>query len=248
VQSENPGAVVDACTSTDQRNPPPAPVVRLAGVYRTYHRATAPVRALRGTSLVVEKGTFTAIMGPSGCGKSTLLNVIAGIDTPDEGSVEVAGAMVSALSDDERAMVRRDRVGMVFQFFNLIDDMTALDNVRLAAGLRQDARTARRRALATLDLVGMGHDADTVVGLLSGGQRQRVAIARALVNDPAIVLADEPTGALDTASAQEFLELFRRIGTGGQSILMATHDPQVADWADVVHRMDDGVLSGQARA
>jgi putative ABC transport system ATP-binding protein len=248
VRNEKLDAVGGASTRVDQPNPTLAPVVRVAGVYRTYQRATAPVRALRDASLVIEPGTFTAIMGPSGCGKSTLLNVIAGIDTPDEGIVEVAGAMVSAMSDDERAMIRRDRVGMIFQFFNLIDDMTALDNVRLAAGLRQDARTAQRRSLATLDLVGMGHDADATVGLLSGGQRQRVAIARALVNDPAIVLADEPTGALDAAGSREFLELFRRIGTGGQSILMVTHDPHVAEWADVVHRMEDGVLSSQGSA
>lgn len=215
--------------------------VELTGVYRTFEPDTAPVRALRGADLSVAAGEFVAIMGPSGCGKSTLLNLVAGLDTADEGTVVLAGTELGGLDDKARALLRRDHVGVVFQFFNLIESMSALDNVvmpALIAGAgRRDAET---RARDLLDLLGMGDKADQMPATLSGGQRQRLAIARALANEPTVLLADEPTGALDSEGGQEVLELFRRLHGNGQTIVMVTHDQPVADAASRIVRMRDG--------
>jgi putative ABC transport system ATP-binding protein len=223
----------------------PEHVVDARAVYRTFEQDTAPVRALRGADLSVARGEFVAIMGPSGCGKSTLLNIIAGLDIPDEGEVVVAGQSLIGLDEDALAIMRRRHVGIVFQFFNLLEGMTVLENVvmpALIAGTKRKAAETRARDL--LDLLGLGDKARQAPATLSGGQRQRLAIARALANEPTLVLADEPTGALDSEGGEEVLELFRRLHQGGQTILLVTHDQPVADAAERLVRMRDGrVLS-----
>src|SRR5882672_1302242 len=173
--------------------------VVVQNVYRTFEAETAPVRALRGADLTVTMGEFVAVMGPSGCGKSTLLNIIAGLDVPDEGEVFVAGESLRNKDANELARMRRTHIGIVFQFFNLLEGMTVLENVALpamVAGVKR--RPAETRARDLLDLLGLADKAKGVPGSLSGGQRQRLAIARALANEPTLLLADEPTGALDS--------------------------------------------------
>ena len=211
------------------------------GAYRTFEADLAPVRALRGADLEVRRGEFVAVMGPSGCGKSTLLNLVAGLDVADEGEVSVAGQSLTGMSEDDLARMRRRHIGIVFQFFNLLEGMTALENVvmpAVIAGTKRKAAETRARDL--LDLLGLGDKAKAAPATLSGGQRQRLAIARALANEPTIVLADEPTGALDSDGGEEVLELFRRFHASGQTILMVTHDQPVADAAERIVRMRDG--------
>ena len=216
-------------------------VVDARQVFRTFERDTAPVRALRGADLDIGQGEFVAVMGPSGCGKTTLLNVIAGLDVADEGEVSVAGESLIGKSESELAMMRRRHIGIVFQFFNLLEGMTALENVLMPALIAGNKRkAAETRARDLLDLLGIGDKARQAPGVLSGGQRQRLAIARALANEPTLVLADEPTGALDSEGGDEVLELFRRLHQGGQTILMVTHDQPVADAAHRIVRMKDG--------
>jgi putative ABC transport system ATP-binding protein len=215
--------------------------VRVRGVRRTFAAELAPVRALRGVDFDVVPGEFVAVMGPSGCGKSTLLNVIAGLDTVDEGTIQVAGERVDGRDEDWLAKFRRKHIGFVFQFFNLIDGVSALDNLVLPgvlAGMSRRAADARARDL--LDLLGLGDRTQQVPAVLSGGQRQRLAIARALVNEPSLLLADEPTGALDSEGGMEVLELFRRLHQDGQTIIMVTHSPEVAAGATRSVRMRDG--------
>ena len=167
----------------------------MRGVRKTFEAENAPVRALRGVDLTVDSGEFVALMGPSGCGKSTLLNLVAGLDTPDEGEISVAGEQVSGRSEDDLARLRRRHIGLVFQFFNLLEGMTVLENVALPAVIAGRRRKmAETRARDLLDLLGIGDKASAVPGVLSGGQRQRLAIARALANEPTLLLADEPTG------------------------------------------------------
>jgi len=225
------------------------PVVRLWSVHRTFDAEVAPVHALRGASLTVRRGEFVAVMGPSGSGKSTLLNVVAGLERIDDGTVTVAGIPLTTLSETGLARLRRRHIGMVFQFFHLIEAMTVTDNVVLAARLSgASRRDAIRRGHDLLDLLGLLERADALPGTLSGGQRQRLAIARALANEPTVLLADEPTGALDSAGAAEVLELFTRLHAGGQTILMVTHDPQVAAGAQRIVTMRDGRVLEQAGA
>jgi putative ABC transport system ATP-binding protein len=218
-----------------------APVVDVRRVVRTFAGDGAPVRALRDASLRVGRGEFVTVMGPSGCGKSTLLGLIGGLDVPDEGEVDVLGERISALSPDERARRRRSTIGMVFQFFNLVETMSALDNVALACRVNKARRAgAERRAGDLLDLLGIADKATSSTATLSGGERQRLAIARALANEPDLLLADEPTGALDSGGGGEVLELFRRLNAAGQTIVMVTHDPAVAAVAHRVVSMRDG--------
>jgi putative ABC transport system ATP-binding protein len=213
----------------------------VTGLRKTFEAENAPVRALRGVDLTVERGEFIAVMGPSGCGKSTLLNLVAGLDVPDEGEITVAGEPVTGRTEDDLARMRRKHMGIVFQFFNLLEGMTVLENVVLPsviAGRRR--KMAETRARDLLDLLGIGDKAPAVPGVLSGGQRQRLAIARALANSPTLLLADEPTGALDSAGGAEIIELLRRLHASGQTIILVTHDPAVADAAGRIVRMRDG--------
>jgi putative ABC transport system ATP-binding protein len=210
-------------------------------VRKTFEAENAPVRALRGANLVVPSGDFIALMGPSGCGKSTLLNLIAGLDVADEGTITVAGELVTGRTEDELSQMRRRHIGIVFQFFNLLEGMTVLENVALPAVIAgRKRKMAESRARDLLDLLGIGDKAATVPGMLSGGQRQRLAIARALANEPTLLLADEPTGALDSEGGQEVIELLSRLHAGGQTILLVTHDPSVASAAARIVRMRDG--------
>ena len=223
--------------------------VDVRAAYRTFEAELAPVRALRGADLTVDAGEFVAVMGPSGCGKSTLLNLIAGLDVPDEGAVLVAGERLSDKDANALARMRRHHIGIVFQFFNLVDGMTAHENVvmpALIAGTKRKAAETRARDL--LDLLGLPDKAKAVPATLSGGQRQRLAIARALANRPTVLLADEPTGALDSAGGEEILELFRRLHhDSGQTILLITHDQPVADAAQRIVRMLDGRVVDDGR-
>jgi putative ABC transport system ATP-binding protein len=224
---------------------PTTHAVTVAGAFRTFEQETAPVRALRGADLMVRTGEFVAVMGPSGCGKSTMLNLVAGLDVPDEGEVTIAGQSLSGMDENALAVMRRQHIGIVFQFFNLLEGMTALENVVMPAVIAgRKRKVAESRARDLLDLLGIGDKAKQAPGVLSGGQRQRLAIARALANEPTVVLADEPTGALDSEGGEEVLELFRRLHQSGQTILMVTHDQPVADAAERIVHMKDGRVVG----
>jgi putative ABC transport system ATP-binding protein len=215
--------------------------VRVRGLARRFESDGAPVRALRGVDLTVDQGEFVAVNGPSGSGKSTLLNLVAGLDTPTDGEILVAGISLTGRDENARALVRREHIGIVFQFFNLLEGMTALENVTfpaIVAGMPR--RAAETRAYRLLDMLALTGKEDNLPVVLSGGQRQRLAIARALANAPTILLADEPTGALDTAGGNEVLELFRRLHADGQTILLVTHDVHVAAAADRIVRLRDG--------
>jgi putative ABC transport system ATP-binding protein len=200
-------------------------VVQLSGVRKEYGEAIA----LDGVSLEIRSGEAVAVMGPSGSGKSTLLNLIAGLDRPSSGSVVVHGDDLGRLNEKGLALFRRRRIGMIFQFFNLIDDLAALDNVALAGQLAGVAAPhARRRALELLDELGIAGRRNTYPAQLSGGERQRVAVARALMNRPALLLADEPTGALDSRVGEQVMDLLLDLNQIGQTLLMVTHDERLA--------------------
>ena len=217
----------------------------LRKIYETVEAEGAPVRALRGVDMAMDPGEFVAVMGPSGCGKSTLLNLIAGLDTPTEGEVFVAGESLAGKDENDLARMRRKHIGIVFQFFNLLEGMSVLENVTLPAIVAGSPRKqAETRARDLLDLLGLADKAGKAPGILSGGQRQRLAIARALANQPTLVLADEPTGALDSAGGAEVMELFRRLHRDGQTILLVTHDDGVASGADRIVQMRDGRIMG----
>jgi putative ABC transport system ATP-binding protein len=222
-------------------------VLTVRGLRKTYEAEGAPVRALRGADLTLARGEFTAVMGPSGCGKSTLLNLVAGLDQADEGEIVIDGEVVTGMSEDDLARMRRRHIGIVFQFFNLLEGMSVLENVALpaiVAGMKRKAAETRARDL--LDLLGLSDKTKAAPGVLSGGQRQRLAIARALANEPTLVLADEPTGALDSEGGAEVMELFRRLhADSDQTILMVTHNDDVAAGAERIIQMKDGrVLDG----
>lgn len=225
-----------------------SPLVETRGLRKNYESEGAPVRALRGVDLAVSAGEFLAVMGPSGCGKSTLLNLIAGLDSPSDGEITLAGEPLAGKDENALARMRRKHIGIVFQFYNLLEGMSVLENVTLPAVIAGAPRkTAESRARDLLDLLGLGDKVDDVPGVLSGGLRQRLAIARALANEPTILLADEPTGALDSAGGEEVLELFRRLHTGGQTIMLVTHDKDVSAAAGRVIAMRDGrVVSDDA--
>jgi putative ABC transport system ATP-binding protein len=224
------------------------PVIELHEVIRRYDDGPP---ALDGVSLSIAKGEAVAILGPSGSGKSTLLNLIAGLDRPSSGTVNVDGVRVDELGEAASARYRRAKIGMVFQFFNLLDDLTVADNVMLPAQLAGMARgAARSRAVDLLERLGVARHAQAYPGRLSGGERQRVAVARALMNRPALLLADEPTGALDTASGEDVRQLIKDLHAEGQTILLVTHDLTLAESCATrtVQLVDGRVAADTARA
>ncbi len=219
-------------------------IIRLSKVKKTFWRGSEAVPVLDGLDLAVPQGSFEALMGPSGSGKSTILNLIAGLDQPTEGRVDVAGQTISGLSESQLAHWRANTIGFVFQSFQLIPVLTAVQNVELPLVLTPLARSERRkRAQIALRVVGLEDRQHHYPRQLSGGQEQRVAIARAIVNDPKIIVADEPTGDLDRQSADDVLNLLVRLNREqGKTIMMVTHDPAAAERAGVVRRLNKGVL------
>jgi len=224
-------------------------IVEARSVVKTYDSGEVRVQALRGVDLALARGEMAAIMGPSGCGKTTLLNCLSGLDAVDDGEVLIEGVPLSAMSDRERTDYRARRMGFVFQYYNLMPVLTAVENVELPLLVaRVPAREARAKALKALELVGLADRAAHVPDELSGGQRQRATIARALVNEPAIVWADEPTGDLDSANAMEITGLLRHLNVErALTLLIVTHDPTVGEATDRVVRMVDGEIVGEGR-
>ncbi|OLC15702.1 MAG: ABC transporter ATP-binding protein [Actinobacteria bacterium 13_1_40CM_66_12] len=220
-------------------------LVRLSDITKVYQGGVTG--AVNGVSLTVEEGEFTAVMGPSGSGKSTLLNLIAGLDRPTSGSVTVAGSDLGRMSEAALARFRRDRIGFVFQFFHLLPNLTALENVLIPAQLKSTT-SAEASGRELLDQLGIAEVADRYPAKLSGGQQQRVAIARALINKPSLLLADEPTGALDTRSGDQVMELLMQLHRSGQTILLVTHDAKLATrYAARVISVLDGKIVDDAR-
>ena len=223
-------------------------VLRARELRRDYGKGEALVRAVDGVSLDVAAGETVAVMGPSGCGKSTLLHLLGGLDRPTGGEIWLAGQNLGQLGERGLARLRRDAVGFVFQAFHLMDELTAVENVELPALLAgHSARAARRRAAGLLERVGLADRAAFLPTALSGGQRQRVAIARALVSDPLVVLADEPTGNLDSEATLEVLRLFESLHTAGQTLVIVTHDSRIAATADRLIGMRDGAFVDETR-
>jgi putative ABC transport system ATP-binding protein len=219
------------------------PIIRTEGIQKDYVLGAETVYAVRGVDLKIERGEFVAIMGPSGSGKSTLMNVIGCLDTPTAGKYWLNGQLVSELSDDQLARVRNREIGFVFQTFNLLPRATALHNVELPliySGVRSKER--RRRAQEALDLVGLGDRMGHRPPEMSGGQRQRVAIARALVNNPALLLADEPTGNLDSQTGNEIMGVLVELNKNGQTIVLVTHEHDIAEYARRQVHLRDGVI------
>ena len=222
-------------------------IVKLTDICKDYVQGKEPVRVLKNISLSVEKGDYLAIMGPSGSGKTTLMNLIGLLDVPTSGSYELDGRDLKDLSDKELAKLRNKHIGFVFQNFNLLPKMDAVDNVALPllyAGVSLKER--RARAAEALEAVGLGERKNFLPNQLSGGQCQRVAIARAMVGKPDLLLADEPTGALDTKSGNQIMELFRKLSDEGITIIMITHEPAIAACADKTYHILDGELRTDA--
>ena len=229
-------------------NRPSRPVIDLRGVFKTYGEGEAIVHAVDGVDLTVERGDYVAVMGASGSGKSTLMNIIGCLDVPTRGSYRLDGVEVRLLNDQQQSKIRNRKIGFVFQNFNLIARTTALSNVELPlayAGV--SGRERRRRALAALDLVGLAPRVDHTSAQLSGGQQQRVAIARAIVTEPVLLLADEPTGALDSHSTDEVLDLFDNLSAAGRTLVVITHEEEVASHAKRVIKMRDGMIASDHR-
>ena len=235
---------------------PPAPgerpgkaaVGRLAGVVKAYPMGNRQYVALRGVDLTLYAGEFTAIVGPSGSGKSTILNMITGIDRPTRGQVIMAGMPLHLMSENELAQWRGANVGIVFQFFQLLPTLTALENVMLPMDfLNAYGGKRRERAMALLERVGLGRHANHLPSELSGGEQQRVAIARSLANDPSIIIADEPTGNLDTTTGEQIMSLLRELGEQGKSVVFVTHDPVLAAHAQRIIRVQDGHIVADER-
>ena len=223
-------------------------IIVTRGIKREYDMGGEIVRALRGVDIAIGRNEYVAIMGPSGSGKSTLMNIIGCLDTPNAGEYWLNGTLVSEMSDDQLARVRNKEIGFVFQTFNLLPRATALHNVELPlvyAGVASDER--RRRAKEALERVQLEHRMDHRPNELSGGQRQRVAIARALVNNPSILLADEPTGNLDSQTSEEIMKVFEELANHGQTVIMVTHEPDIAAHARRVVVLRDGLVSTDDR-
>jgi putative ABC transport system ATP-binding protein len=221
------------------------PIVEIQSLTKFYRRGDQIIPVLRGIHMTVEEGEFLALMGPSGSGKSTLLNLIAGIDTPDSGTLRVGGIDITQLTESELADWRASHVGFIFQFYNLMPVLTAFENVELPLLLTGLSRKERKEHVElVLGMVGLADRLEHYPSQLSGGQQQRVAIARAVVTDPTLLVADEPTGDLDRASAVEVLGLMERLNSElGKTIIMVTHDQRAAERAHVVRHLDKGVLN-----
>ena len=218
-------------------------IVKLTDICKDYKQGIHPVRVLKNINMTVDQGDYLAIMGPSGSGKTTLMNLIGCLDVPTSGTYTLEGRDLNDLSDDQLADIRNKHIGFVFQNFHLLPKMSALDNVALPllyAGVSLKER--RKRAEEALKAVGLGDRMEFLPNQLSGGQCQRVAIARAIVTQPALLLADEPTGALDTASGEQIMEIFRSLSNGGMTIIMITHEPAIAACADKTYHILDGQL------
>jgi ABC-type lipoprotein export system ATPase subunit len=223
-------------------------VVQARGLRKEYGREAGLVRAVDGVDLEVATGETLAVMGPSGCGKSTLLHLIGGLDRPSGGELHLAGQRIDQMSEKGLARLRREAIGFVFQAFHLMDELTAVENVELPALLAgRSPRAARRRASDLLDRVGLADRTRFLPSALSGGQRQRVAIARALANDPLVVLADEPTGNLDSEATLDVLRLFDTLHGAGQTLVIVTHDSRIAATADRLISMRDGAFVDETR-
>jgi len=217
------------------------------GLAKTYRMGHEIIRALVSVDIRVKKGEYVAFMGPSGSGKSTLMNIVGALDTPSSGTYILNGRDVSTMSESDLATVRNKEIGFVFQTFNLLPRYTALDNVALPLVYAGYSRAERRkRAMECLDSVGLGNRASHKPNELSGGQRQRVAIARALVNNPSIILADEPTGNLDSKTSYEIMALFRELNERGNTIIMVTHEEDIAAFASRIIRLRDGIIESDA--
>ena len=232
-----------AAPSFDAASPGVAPIVELENIHKDYQAGSITVEALRGVSLRVNEGEFVAIIGPSGSGKSTLMHILGCLDRPTSGVYRLAGMDVSEMDEFELAEVRNRRIGFVFQQFNLLGTLTAARNVELPliyAGV--DRRTRRELAMASLDRVGLSHRTEHRPSEMSGGQQQRVAVARALVTEPTLILADEPTGNLDSSSAEEVLALLSELHQAGRTVILITHDIETASTAERVVRIRDGLI------
>ncbi|MGV9664783.1 ABC transporter ATP-binding protein [Nocardia niigatensis] len=238
----NRRADVDPLLAAEAAASSGAPALRMAGVGKTYGSGAGQVVALRDVDLEVRPGEFLVLLGPSGSGKTTLLNLVGAIEEPSTGVIEVAGVSISALKENQRTVFRRDRVGFVFQFFNLVPTLTALENVEIMAELTGPDATARSRR--ALDLVGVGDVCDRFPGQLSGGQQQRVAIARAIVKEPPLLLCDEPTGSLDLATGRQVLGVLRELAREGHhTVVLVTHNSEIARMADRVVWLRSGAIS-----
>jgi len=225
-------------------------MIALREITKTYHKeGGVEVRVLRGVDLDIARGEFVSIMAPSGMGKSTMMNIIGCLDRPTGGKYLLDGVEVAGMNDDDLSRTRNKKIGFVFQSFNLLPMTSALENVELPLIYSPDEMDIAAKARAALEAVGLGDRVSHLPSELSGGQQQRVAIARALVNDPALILADEPTGNLDTASSDEVMAIFKWLHAGGRTVILVTHEPEVAEQADRIIRMKDGqVVSDERRA
>jgi putative ABC transport system ATP-binding protein len=219
-------------------------IIRTTDLAKSYSSGDVTTHALRGVDLEIQKGSFTCIIGPSGHGKSTLMHLVGGLDRPTQGSVVLDGTDISRLDNSQLAKLRSDKIGFVFQFFNLLQGLTARENVEVAmmlAGVPEKEQASG--ALKLLDMVGLAEKADSKPSQMSGGQQQRVAIARALANDPAILLMDEPTGNLDSAAEAEVLEILRKLHKEGKTVVLVTHNNEIAKQAEHVICVKDGRIS-----
>ena len=224
------------------------PIIELEGITKTFGQGAAAFQALKGVDLTIERGDFVAVMGPSGSGKSTTMNILGCLDVPTSGVFRFLGTEVQALTRDQRSLLRRKYLGFVFQGFNLLARTSAVENVELPLLYRGESKTARREAaLRSLDRVGLVPWANHTPAELSGGQQQRVAIARALVSDPEVLLADEPTGNLDSERSLEIMEFLVELNNAGITILMVTHEPDMAQFAKTIVHFKDGLVDGIER-